>query len=61
MDRLGGIVLDKYQRYCKKMEEMHTNAQFNKTNRPKKERDNERSVHTQHDPTSVFSYFNEAQ
>lgn len=61
MDALADIVRNKYHRYCKKMEEMNTNAQFNKTNRSNKEKANEKSACAQQDPTTVFSYFNEAQ
>lgn len=43
------------------MEEMYTNAQFNKTNKPHKQKQSERPADTQHDPTTVSTYFNEAQ
>lgn len=43
------------------MEEMYTNAQFNKTNKSHKEQQTERPTYTQHDPTTVSTYFNQAQ
>lgn len=42
------------------MEEMYTNAQFNKT-KPYKEKQTDRPTYNQHDPTTVSTYFNEAQ
>ena len=57
IDALGDIVNSKYQRYCKKMEEMHTNTKFNKT-KPYKEKESELTADNQYDPNTVFSYFN---